>query len=135
MRALLLHAWLLLSFRHPGSGLPRSWQPAFALIALASLFAALRWEALYEPYMFPRAIELASIAFALFFWLALIAVISLRFASGYALVSMGADCATIVLALLGVYGAGVHMAILFVEIVALARLATILVREAGSRRH
>ena len=135
MRALLLHLWLLLSFRHPGSGLPYSWRPMFALIVLAALFAALRWEVLHDPYTFARAIELSSIAFALFFWLVLIAMISTRFASGYALVSIGADCATMALALIGLFGPGVRMAILFVEIVALARLATVLLRRAGSRGH
>ncbi|MBA4741243.1 MAG: hypothetical protein H2060_00880 [Azoarcus sp.] len=132
---MLLHLWLLLSFRHSGSGLPRSWPPVFALIVLASLFAALRWEVLHEPYTFPRPVELSAIAFALFFWLVLIAMISTRFASGYALVSIGADCATMVLAMIDLFGPGVRMAILFVEIVALARLATVLLRSAGSRGH
>ena len=123
MRALLQHVWLLLTLRHNGDGLPRSWPPLFALIAVASFAAAVRWEVLYEPYLFSRAIELSAIALALFFWLLLLALISPRFAAAYALISMGADFVTILIAPVRLHNETVALAILALELAALIRIA------------
>jgi hypothetical protein len=135
MRALAHHVWLLLILRHPGSGLPQHWPPVFALITLAALVAALRWEVLYEPYMFGRAIELFAVALALFVWLLLMALISTRFAAAYALVSIGADCISMLLGPPGLLVNGVGAAIVLLEFIALARIATVLWRRARSGGH
>lgn len=135
MRAIAVHVWLLLTLRHPGSGLPQRWPPVFALLVLASVFAAVRWEVLYEPYMFSRLIELFSVALALFVWLLLMALISTRFAAAYALVSVGADTLSMLLGPPGLLVQGMGAAILLLEFIALGRIATVLWRQARSRDH
>lgn len=128
MRALFSHVWLLLTLRHPATGLPTQWPPVLALIVLASVTAAVRWEVLYEPVMFARAIELFSVALAMFVWLLLISWISPRFASAYALISIGVDCISMLLGPPGLLGEGVGAALLFLQVLALSRVGTLLWR-------
>lgn len=134
MRAFLLHVWLLLSLRHPGTGLPRSFRPVLAVMVVASVVASLRWEVLYEPYQFARAIELFVIGLALFFWLLLLVFISPAFAAAFAMVSIAADVITIVLALVGLFSGNARLALLFLETVALSRIGVLLYLNAGDSR-
>lgn len=134
MGALARHIWLLLTLRHDARGLPGTWQPVLALIVLSSIFAALRWAVLYEQVLFAYAIELFSVGLALFVWLLLMSWISMRFAAAWALVSIGADCISMVLGPLDLLSDGVRAVLLLVETVALVRIATVLLRRQQRRQ-
>lgn len=135
MRALLRHVWLLLTLRHPGTGLPQRMPAVLALIVLASVFAVLRWEVLYEPYTFPRWAEYSAVGLAMFVWLLMIAQLHAPFAAAWALVSVAADCISMLLGPPGLLSSGVNMALITLQALALGRVAVTMWRRSRTRDH
>ena len=86
--ALLCHTVLLLTWRHDGCGLPRTFEPLLALILACAAVAWFRWAD--APFN----------AAAMVLILILVAVFSPRMSAGMALISIGVDAA----ALLGLAG-------------------------------
>lgn len=127
-----MHIWLLVTLRHTGQGLPRTLGPLLCLIAAASLSASLRWNALYDVFLFSHALELLVIGLAMAFWLLLLAQICPPFAAAFALVAIAADLLTMLLVGLGVYVEWARPLIVFVESIALARIATVLYFKSGT---
>lgn len=125
-RAYLTHIVLLLVLRHPGRGLPYHWQPVLVLIVLAAVSAAMRWAVLYDTVLFSPLLELFVIALAMLLCLSLLAQISPRFAAAFALVAVGTDVVSLALYAFGLLGDLARAALLFIQAIALARIAAIL---------
>jgi len=78
IRVVFAHVWLLLTLRHPMTGLPRSFGPWVAIAVCSALAAWLRWESL-------------SMFFGMLIALGLLSQLSPRLAAAYALLSIGID--------------------------------------------
>lgn len=90
IKAITLHAWLLLTCRHNGAGLPtKSYMGVFGAFALCCIIASIRWNGTYEALQ-----AIAAMAFILWF----IASFSIRAATGYALISVTIDIIAMVIA-------------------------------------
>lgn len=91
IRALAVHSWFLLTFRHDGTGLPRkSLSLLLFLFGIAASFAAVRFG--QPPYLF--------VMFSTFIVLCFVALFSgPEFAAGAALVSIAIDTFVMVLQL------------------------------------
>lgn len=90
IRAIGIHAWLLLTLRHDGTGLPKTNNLAVIfLFGLCLLLAAIRWSGIYNPY---------NITLCMLIVLMLISIFgSVRAATGYAIISAAIDLIALVL--------------------------------------
>lgn len=82
IRAIWQHTWLLLTLRHPMTGLPRTFGPWAAIVVASSAVAWLRWGS-FSAFV------------GMLIMLGLIAHFSPRLAVAYAMLSIGVDVVAI----------------------------------------